>query len=308
MQRITVFTPAYNRAATLHRVYDSLLQQSFRDFEWLVVDDGSTDQTPALIKQYQESNPFFPIRYVYQPNGGKHIAINKGVSLASGEWFYIADSDDALRPDALQVFMDAWQQIPASAQKYYAGIVACCKNQAGVRISDPVPANPYDGNWRDLFYKHKFRKEATNINRTAIMKEFPFPDAIRNIYFPEAIVWRKMSDTYKIRLIDEEIRIYYIEPATESLMSAKKQHVAKALSACIETADILNNDLSYFLKDPLYFLKAALIYRAYHPFLHSKNYPLLALKKNAIIFAAPFLIPGWIIHLFLRRKDRQQAG
>lgn len=102
----TVFTPTFNRAHTLHRVYDSLGQQSFRNFEWLVVDDGSTDNTEQLVRDWK-SNSDFPIRYEKQANSGKHVAINKAARLAKGALFLIADSDDAFSSEALQISMIA---------------------------------------------------------------------------------------------------------------------------------------------------------------------------------------------------------
>src|SRR5438874_2378327 len=93
----TVLTPTYNRANTLPRVYDSLRAQSFRDFEWLVLDDGSSDGTKSLIEDWQATSDF-PIRYIYQENQGKPAAFNRGVQEASGELLLTLDSDDACVP------------------------------------------------------------------------------------------------------------------------------------------------------------------------------------------------------------------
>src|SRR6476619_6982250 len=82
----TVFTPTYNRARTLDRVYTSLKNQTFRDFEWIIVDDGSSDETSNLVQAWQQEAGF-PVRYVYQPNLGKHVAFNRGVAEARGELF-----------------------------------------------------------------------------------------------------------------------------------------------------------------------------------------------------------------------------
>ena len=99
----TVFTPTYNRAHTLSRVYKSLADQTFKNFEWLIVDDGSTDGTKVLIEKWTEEASF-PIRYFYQENQGKHIAHNLGVKKARGELFLSLDSDDTCVPEALERF------------------------------------------------------------------------------------------------------------------------------------------------------------------------------------------------------------
>ena len=109
--KITVFTPTYNRANSLGRVYDSLCQQTYRNFEWIVIDDGSSDGTEEVIRQYK-SNANFPIYYIYQENSGKHVAINRAVERTDSEFFIIADSDDAFKPEALKTFIDAWNAIP----------------------------------------------------------------------------------------------------------------------------------------------------------------------------------------------------
>lgn len=99
---ITVFTPAYNRGYVLERLFDSLQKQTCKEFEWLVIDDGSTDETKDLLSSFaQRAN--FPMRYRRQKNSGKHVAINRGAQLAKGEWFFIVDSDDWLPSDSIEV-------------------------------------------------------------------------------------------------------------------------------------------------------------------------------------------------------------
>ena len=102
----TICTATYNRAHTLNRTFDSLMCQSEKDFEWLVIDDGSTDKTDALVRKWQAIAPF-PIRYEYQPNQGKHIAVNLGAAKARGELFIIADSDDEFPSNALEILANA---------------------------------------------------------------------------------------------------------------------------------------------------------------------------------------------------------
>src|SRR6516164_10922801 len=97
---ITVFTPTYNRAGKLRQVFDSLCRQPGNLFEWLVVDDGSTDNTPSILEEFSR-NASFPVRVLRQPNGGKHRAHNAAVQAARGELTIVLDSDDELLPGAL---------------------------------------------------------------------------------------------------------------------------------------------------------------------------------------------------------------
>ena len=103
----TVFTPTFNRSLTLRRVYESLRLQTFRDFEWLIVDDGSTDCTKELVEKWRTESSF-PIRYIYQENRGKPAAFNQGVQKAQGELFLTLDSDDACVPQALERLKYHW--------------------------------------------------------------------------------------------------------------------------------------------------------------------------------------------------------
>ena len=120
--KITVFTPTYNRAYILENLYRSLQRQSFTDFEWLVVDDGSSDGTKALFERGQQEDNPFPIRYCYKENGGKCRAINYGLKLAQGELFFTVDSDDYLTDDALEK-VNRWEAALPKDQKF-CGIVA----------------------------------------------------------------------------------------------------------------------------------------------------------------------------------------
>lgn len=99
---ITVFTPTFNRAYTLERLFKSLMEQSCRDFEWVVVDDGSNDNTRELLEIFSQTATF-PMRYEVQENSGKHVAINRGAAIATGEWFFIVDSDDWLPEDSIEI-------------------------------------------------------------------------------------------------------------------------------------------------------------------------------------------------------------
>ena len=96
---VTVLTPTFNRGGGLEKLYESLKRQSCKDFEWLVVDDGSTDGTDNLIGQLQEKSEF-PVRYIYKSNGGKHTALNVGIQTICSELTFIVDSDDIVTDDA----------------------------------------------------------------------------------------------------------------------------------------------------------------------------------------------------------------
>ena len=116
---VTIFTPTYNRGYLLTRLYNSLLEQTDINFEWIIVDDGSTDSTKEIVSSFIEDKRIKVI-YEYQNNSGKHVAVNKGIDLASGDYFGIVDSDDYLLPDAIYSIKTAFNTLELS--KNFAGI------------------------------------------------------------------------------------------------------------------------------------------------------------------------------------------
>lgn len=114
---ITVFTPAYNRANTLPRVFEGLKKQTYKNFEWIIIDDGSSDNTKCVAENMLSEKVFFNITYKYQQNSGKHIAINRAVEIAKGEFFIILDSDDTCTDNALECFVEEWYKFPKLTEK-----------------------------------------------------------------------------------------------------------------------------------------------------------------------------------------------
>jgi glycosyltransferase involved in cell wall biosynthesis len=206
--RFTVFTATYNRAHTLHRVHDSLKAQTLRDFEWLVVDDGSTDETPALFERWAAENAF-PIRLVRQANGGKHTAFNHGVRLARGELFLTFDSDDGCPPHTLERFLAAWQSIPAAERAGFSGVTALCADEHGRPVGGPLGAPVIDGRPFEVMSRLRREGEMWGFHRTEVLRRFPFPEFAGERWVPEGLVWNRIGREYRIRFIDEVLRTYF---------------------------------------------------------------------------------------------------
>jgi glycosyltransferase involved in cell wall biosynthesis len=139
--KVTVVTPTYNRARLLPRVHESLVAQTFREFEWLVIDDGSQDETrEVVVKMASKSD--FAVRYEYQPNSGKHVAINRSVELARGQFHAGIDSDDWFLPSALETFMRFWDSIPVDQFASFSGVAGLRVDPSGEVIGDRFPMEP----------------------------------------------------------------------------------------------------------------------------------------------------------------------
>lgn len=203
--RITVFTPTYNRGYIIEKLYRSLQRQSFRDFEWIVVDDGSTDNTEALFAQFLQEENSFPIRYVKTANGGKHRAINKGVTMAQGELFFIVDSDDYLPENALQTISETEKSIPPENKHLFCGVCG----QKGF-ISGGTVGSTYNGDILDATSlertKNGISGDKAEIFYTRILRRYPFPEFPGENFLTEAVVWNKMaSDGYLLRFFNEVV-------------------------------------------------------------------------------------------------------
>lgn len=199
----TVFTPAYNRGYIIEKLYNSLKNQTCTDFEWVVVDDGSTDNTEELFKKWCKEENSFKINYIKVQNGGKQRAINKGVAVARGKMFFIVDSDDSLTENAVERL------------KFYEGTIKNYNNFAGISGLRGYNREKVIGERNGAEYVDAFGQEREKYNLlgdkaecyyTDLLKRYLFPEVIGEKFVTECIVWDKISfDGYKIRWFDEII-------------------------------------------------------------------------------------------------------
>lgn len=205
IKRITVFTPTYNRAYILHYLYESLRRQTFTNFEWLVIDDGSSDNTQELLARWIEEKNAFSIRYVRQENGGKCRAINCALELARGELFFTVDSDDYLTDDALEK-VDRWAQSLPEDGKYcgFAGNLGTSQNE--------TPNKIFEEEYLEGAAMDRYRGidgERAMVFFTEIHRRYTYPVFEGEKFMTEAVVWNRMAaDGYKMRFYNDIIWIY----------------------------------------------------------------------------------------------------
>lgn len=217
--RITIFTPTYNRCHTLHRLYESLCKQSICDFEWLVVDDGSTDSTQQWFETINKAK--FPIRYIRQNNGGKHTAINTGVVNACADWFFIVDSDDYLPPSSIETILKYTNQI--QEKKEFCGVSGLRFWSDGKSaVSGDMNFDIIDSDAMEIRVKYGYKGDMAEIWRTTILKQFPFPVYSDEKFMTEGIVWSRISRCYKIRYFNENI--YMGDRLSDGLIMNIRKH------------------------------------------------------------------------------------
>ena len=202
---VTVFTPTYNRAYILGDLYHSLQRQTCMDFEWLIVDDGSADDTKALVASWQGEENLFPIRYVYQENGGKCRAINRGLKEADGRLFFTVDSDDYLTDDAIEKVIRWDGELPKDG--HFCGYVG---NRGTTPTQTPnrlFPGGYLDGTALDRY--DQVDGERAFVFYTEVHRKYLYPEFPGEKFLTEAVTWDLMAhDGYKMRFYNDIIWIW----------------------------------------------------------------------------------------------------
>lgn len=200
---ISVLTPTYNRGYIIKKLYDSLLEQLDKSFEWIVIDDGSIDDTEKIFQKILEDKKI-NLKYIKKENGGKHTAINKGLEFAKGEIIIIVDSDDYLTQNAIQRIREESKKI--LNRKEFAGV-----SFRKIRISDKkiignnlLKEEYTDTNSIDYRYKYKIYGDIAECFKLEILKKFPFPIYENEKFVPEALVWNRIANNYKMRFFNNE--------------------------------------------------------------------------------------------------------
>ena len=198
---LTILTPTYNRASLLPRLYKSLCAQTCQDFEWIVVDDGSTDGTSKLFSAGAGMQSTVALRYVRKTNGGKHTAVNSGVREARGVLTLILDSDDELPPGAVAAIEAAWKRVEGLHRQDIGGLGGYMAHRNGKRIGTPVVSGLYSS--LALRYEAHVSGDMCEVFRTDVLRDHPFPEVSGERFCPEALVWNRIAREYPLYVIPD---------------------------------------------------------------------------------------------------------
>jgi glycosyltransferase involved in cell wall biosynthesis len=195
---ITVVTPTYNRATLLSRLYESLLEQTYENFEWLIVDDGSTDATREVIESWKAP---FPVSYVYEENAGVKVAWNRGVELARGDHIAVLGSDDRYLPEGLERLVDGWRGLDASFASVNGRTLTPEGRLNGTRFEGTLDIDSFS-----LLYRRGIIGDTVSLARADVVRRFPFPYA-ESRGGPEGTAFNRIARHYKTRFLSEPIAI-----------------------------------------------------------------------------------------------------
>lgn len=292
MAILTVFTPTYNRAYTLHKCYESLRRQTNKDFVWLIIDDGSIDNTKELVYSWLKNDNGFEIRYAYKENGGMHTGHNKAYELIDTELNVCIDSDDYMPNDAVESILSFWEK---NRDNNYSGIVALDSYENGQIIGKELPnkkSTTISG-----YYKDGGQGDKKLIYRTEIINKYPpYPEFKGEKFVPLDYKYLLADQDYELLIMNKPVciveymedgssknmlRQYYKNPRGFAFM--RKVHMKydigfkRKFKACIHyvSSSFISRDLKFIKESP---------------------------KKGLTILALPF---GMILYLFIKYNNKK---
>ena len=290
MPFISILTPTYNRGKLLLPLYDSLKNLTFEDFEWLIVDDGSEDDTEQYALSWiahNIQNAEFPIRYIKKSNGGKHTAINRGVREANGELILILDSDDTLPEDSLATIAQYYKQ--CKGYKDCAGVCGLMAHHDGQLIGTGFPKDPMYESALQFRYAEKgnVTGDLLEVYKTSVMREFPFPEIENEKFCPESLVWNRIANKYKLFCFN---KVIYYRDYLEGGLTSKivRIRMNSPIASTMTYTEMLDYNISLKWK-----IRSAINYWRFKYCITNKSLKAPAVKW----YWKAFQIIGLIMHL-----------
>ncbi|MFL4557769.1 glycosyltransferase family 2 protein [Yersinia kristensenii] len=292
MTKVTIFTPTFNRAHVLERCYISILEQDRNDIEWLIIDDGSTDNTAELIELLKIENKL-NIKYIYQNNSGKQSAWNKAVENASGEYFIGLDSDDALVAGSINKLLS---MSTVFYDKEIIGVRAISVSSETLKPNNSYLSNiDKKSSWFDEF-RSGIRGERIDFFKTELLQKYLYPVASGINFIPEIWFYSTVAKEYCFYYSSIPVRIFFDAEATNRLSksSIKKHAVGHYIS---RKALLENVPLKLWLYRPLDFIKSVLRINQALATMDDKD--IVNSKKSILVRIVT--LPGLIIHKIKKR-------
>ena len=292
---LTVFTPAYNRAHTLARTYKSMTEQDCKDFIWLIVDDGSTDQTEELVKEWQSRDNGFEIRYIHKENGGMHTAHNTAYANIDTELNVCIDSDDALADGAVQKILEKWAEVRDSG---YAGIIGLDADMAtGEVLGKGFPQNLTKTSVIG-YYAAGGSGDKKLVYRTDVINQYPpYPVFEGEKYFSLAYKYRLIDQDYKMAVLDEVLcNVEYQPDGSSNTMWSQYMKNPKGFSFWRKVCMQYPVSRKRLFIDCVHYVSSS-IFEKNRRFLSDSP------RKMLTLAAVPF---GCLLNLYVRKRALKQ--
>lgn len=231
--QLTIFTPTYNRAHVLGRTYKSLVAQTNKKFIWLIIDDGSIDETKDLVQSWIDTEREFEIRYLYKSNGGMHTAHNLAYANITTELNLCIDSDDSMPPRAVEFILDFWEQ---NRSKDVGGIIALDADMKGHVLGTRLPKGLKQISTTDLYGKYRAMGDKKFIYKTSVINSVPeYPEFEGERLVPLGYKYFLVAEKYEMLLLDEVVCLvdYQADGSTNTIF---KQYIQSPRGFAIANA------------------------------------------------------------------------
>lgn len=292
---LTVFTPAYNRAHTLNKCYESLKRQTCKDFKWLIIDDGSTDNTKELVELWKSENNDFEIKYIYQKNQGMHGAHNTAYENIDTELNICIDSDDYLTDFAVEEIKNHWNKVKCDN---LSGIIGLDSYKDGKIIGDKFPENMKTTTVFDFYYNKRLTGDKKIVYRTELTKMYPYPIFEGEKYVGLAYKYYKLDEKYELSTLNKVLCVVeYLEDG--SSVNMFKQYINNPRGFAFYRRENMANSkasFKYSFQQCVHYVSSSILFRN-SKFL--KESP----KKVMTLMAIPF---GVILYLYIMKNVSQK--
>ncbi|HEY6143547.1 MAG TPA: glycosyltransferase family 2 protein [Flavobacterium sp.] len=292
MKTTTVFTPTYNRAHCLYQVYLSLCSQTLKDFVWLIVDDGSKDNTYELVMGWQKEK-VIEIEYYFKENGGLHTAYNSAINKAKTELFVCIDSDDFMPDDAVEKIYEHWRQY---GNDDYAGIIGLDYFKSGISIGGDLP-NVKSLYFVELIDKFKYKGDTKMVHKTKLLKELnPMPTFNNEKNFNPIYLFLQVDKNYPLLVLNENLCFVEYHPNGMSnnifnqyIDSPNSFAELRRLNMTLERASY-----QYIFKNAIHYVSSCL-------FAKEKKWIQKSPRRLITILASPF---GLLLYFYILNKTK----
>ena len=280
-KRVSIMTPVYNRREELQRTFNSIKDQTYNDFEYIVVNDGSTIEIDDIVFDFMNSISF-PILYIKKKNGGVHTARNLAATYARGEMICCCDSDDELLPDTITRLIKAWDSIDDKDKPLYREICARCVDEKGIEDGPQFPSNINSLPWKKAYKaSNKISGEHFGFWRRDTLKDNPWPEPEGITLVNEGAVWNRLSKTYRSYFINDVVLVIHRENDA-SYTRAKKVSIQTIRNGCWNMSYTVNNWRTN-AKPKISYLKAMILYIVFKQILKRNKISVENAKLNHFI-------------------------
>ncbi len=295
MKTLTVFTPTFNRAYCLGQCYDSLVNQTSNDFVWLIIDDGSSDNTKELVDSWIAEGKI-DIHYHYQDNLGMHGGHNKAYSLIQTELNVCIDSDDFMPHDAVEKIVAFWAK---NKSPKYAGFIGLDADKSGNIIGTKIPENLKETTVLDLYQKHNVLGDKKLVYRTEVVKQYPpYPIFEGEKFVPLGYLYQQIDQDYKLLTLNEVLVIVeYMEDGSSLNMLKQYRRHPKGFAFSRLTEMKYAKSFKERFKKTIHYISSSFL---------SKNWKFISQspKKLLTVIAIPF---GFLLYIYILMNTKKNA-